>query len=290
MNKKAAIGVLSVSALLITGCAVPVPFQVASWALDGISYVMTEKSMTDHGLSAVAQKDCAVWRGVTAGELCREWQDGGGILMADKSATNSPETTASFEPRARLDILTRDPKLDDDHRSGDQMMNLVTDSSSVTEPVGVTGLTQPVRNFAAPTPNLLVRESIALSAAQKRSARQALSVSMTRVDSRSEPASGVYFVIGSFRKFRNARALASRHGVLVPAVLSANLNGAPVYRVVVGPAVSGREKYLHRRIAKMGLRDTWAISVQPGDWSIAHRVVEHASRVVEDPELAQSPH
>ena len=290
MNKKAAIGVLSVSALLITGCAVPVPFQVASWALDGISYVMTEKSMTDHGLSAVAQKDCAVWRGVTAGELCREWQDGGGILMVDKSVTNPPEATAGFEPRARMDILTRAPKLDDSQHSGDQMMNLVTDSSSVTEPVGVADLTQPVRNFAAPTPNLLVRESIALSAAQKRSARQALSVSMTRVDSRSEPASGVYFVIGSFRKFGNARALASRHGVLVPAVLSANLNGAPVYRVVVGPAVSGREKYLHRRISEMGLRDTWAIRVQPGDWSIARRVVEHVARVTQDSELAQSRH
>jgi len=43
------------------------PLQVASWALDGISYIMTEKSVTDHGISVVAQKDCAVWRGVTAG-------------------------------------------------------------------------------------------------------------------------------------------------------------------------------------------------------------------------------
>ena len=49
---------------------------------------MTEKSMTDHGPSGVAQKDCAVWRGVTAGELCREWQDGSGILMVD----NQPQT------------------------------------------------------------------------------------------------------------------------------------------------------------------------------------------------------
>ena len=84
--------------------------------------------------------------------------------------------------------------------------------------------------------------------------------------------------------------LASQHGTLVPAVLTAKLDGAPVYRVVVGPAVSGREKYLHRRITKKGLRDTWAIRVQPGDWSIARRVIEHASRVVEDSQLAQSRH
>ena len=284
MNKKATISLLSVSVLLITGCAVPVPFQVASWALDGISYVMTEKSMTDHGLSAVAQKDCAVWRGVTAGELCREWQDGGGILIVDKSTTDLPEATAGFEPRARLDILTRDPKLDDSQRSGDQRMNLITNSGSGTELVSVTNLAQPVRNFAAPTPSLPLRKSIALSAKQKRSAQKALSVSMAR----SEPASGLYFVIGSFRKFRSARALASRHGVLVPAVLTAKLDGGSVYRVVVGPAVSGREKYLHRRISKMGLRDIWAIRVQPGDWSIARRGVEHVARVTQDSELAQS--
>ena len=98
----------------------------------------------------------------------------------------------------------------------------------------------------------------------------------------------VYFVIGSFRHFGNARTLASRHGTLVPAVLSAKLDDTPVYRVVVGPAVPGREKYLHSRIAKMGLRDTWAIQVQPDDWSIASRSVEHAARVTPTPQLAQS--
>ena len=58
--------------------------------------------------------------------------------------------------------------------------------------------------------------------------------------------------------------------------------------MVVGPAVSGREKYLHRRISEMGLRDTWAIRVQPGDWSIARRDIEHVARVTQDSELAQS--
>ena len=74
----------------------------------------------------------------------------------------------------------------------------------------------------------------------------------------------------------------ARAVLAVPAVLAAKLDGTPVYRVVVGPTVPGREKYLHRRIAKMGLRDTWAIQVQPDDWSIASRVIEHAARVTPD--------
>ncbi|MEQ8807204.1 MAG: hypothetical protein RIE16_15615 [Rhodospirillales bacterium] len=42
---------------LLGGCALPVPIQVASWAIDIISVVATEKSITDHGLSALTCKD-----------------------------------------------------------------------------------------------------------------------------------------------------------------------------------------------------------------------------------------
>ena len=30
-------------AMLISGCAMPLPYQIASWALDGISYIATDK-------------------------------------------------------------------------------------------------------------------------------------------------------------------------------------------------------------------------------------------------------
>ena len=59
---------------LLGGCALPVPLQVAGWVLDGVSLVTTEKSLSDHGLSAVAGKDCALWRGVTENEICRDYQ------------------------------------------------------------------------------------------------------------------------------------------------------------------------------------------------------------------------
>lgn len=58
--------------LLVAGCAIPVPLQIASWAPDGISYVATKKSMSDHGISLVMSQDCALWRGFTEGEICRE--------------------------------------------------------------------------------------------------------------------------------------------------------------------------------------------------------------------------
>ncbi|MEO5336468.1 MAG: hypothetical protein H7841_06195, partial [Magnetospirillum sp. WYHS-4] len=54
------------------GCGAPVAFQVASLAADGISYLATGKSIFDHGLSAAAEKDCAMLRAVTEGEVCRD--------------------------------------------------------------------------------------------------------------------------------------------------------------------------------------------------------------------------
>jgi len=57
----------------VGGCAaLPVPVQIASWALDGLSVITTQKSITDHGLSIVSNQDCAIWRGFTEGEICRD--------------------------------------------------------------------------------------------------------------------------------------------------------------------------------------------------------------------------
>ena len=59
-------------ALLLGGCAVPVPLQIASWAVDGLLFITTEKTMSDHGISLALQRDCAMLRVVTEGDLCRD--------------------------------------------------------------------------------------------------------------------------------------------------------------------------------------------------------------------------
>ncbi|MCK5546928.1 MAG: hypothetical protein KAI27_06105, partial [Rhodospirillaceae bacterium] len=45
----------------LSGClALPPALQLASLAIDGISYMQTGKSISDHALSAVTNKDCAM--------------------------------------------------------------------------------------------------------------------------------------------------------------------------------------------------------------------------------------
>ena len=84
---------------------------------------MTEKSVTDHGISVVAQKDCAVWRGLTAGELCREWQDP--VVhwwrIIGNGSTAPAIITAGFAA-GPLDLQPLDANLDDGQSRSDGMM------------------------------------------------------------------------------------------------------------------------------------------------------------------------
>ena len=58
------------------------PVQVASWILDGVSLVATQKSVNDHLLSVVAQQDCALFRGFTEGHVCKTWDGEPSALFA----------------------------------------------------------------------------------------------------------------------------------------------------------------------------------------------------------------
>ncbi len=92
---------LGVCALMLAGCALPMPVRIAFWAVDGVSYLATQKSLTDHGLSAVAARDCALLRGITERALCRPGD--GGAVVADVAVTpaemaEAVEVTETREP------------------------------------------------------------------------------------------------------------------------------------------------------------------------------------------------
>ena len=84
-----------------------------------------------------------------------------------------------------------------------------------------------------------------------------------------EPAAGYYFVLGSFREHANARKLRNKYRGLTPSVLSAKLDRATVFRVVVGPFEQEQAQGIRKQIYRAGIYDSWAIQVIPGEWSMA---------------------
>lgn len=55
---------------LLGGCSVSPAVDAVSWTVDGFSYFLTGKSMTDHAMSAAAGKDCSMSRMVKGENAC----------------------------------------------------------------------------------------------------------------------------------------------------------------------------------------------------------------------------
>jgi hypothetical protein len=317
MKKTLALGI---GAVVLSGCALPVPFQVASWALDGISYLATEKSMTDHGLSMVIEQDCALLRGLTEGSVCKDWDDSG-VLVADAN-TSEPDlpviattsTRIGFANGIQSDIPPLNTEIDQGAMPNVEALanfdtaagpseDMAMPEASVTRPLA------PVRATAVVNKPMPVTELVSVKLTTKPVAKLPLSLPVTAIaelpispipqvavptalrfaaTTHNEPVAGIYYVIGSFRNYGNAQTFVGRHEGLVPEVLAAKLDGAPVYRVVVGPVGAGKERSVYRRVARAGLRDSWAIRVVPGDWQLAHKVIKRKQQFGIGRELAKA--
>ena len=103
-----------------TGCApiLPPAVMIASQAIDGISYITTGKSGTDHILSAALEEDCAIHRVVTGGAVCQA-ETAGDVAAAG---------------------LPGDPAIDEDpgfaEESEAEPETAVNDSSTAPRPAG----------------------------------------------------------------------------------------------------------------------------------------------------------
>lgn len=59
--------------LFLAGCGLPPALTVATTVVDGFSYAISGKGMTDHALSAVTTSDCALIRLLDSRELCTDY-------------------------------------------------------------------------------------------------------------------------------------------------------------------------------------------------------------------------
>jgi hypothetical protein len=63
---------LLIAPLFVGACALPPAVTIASLAADGVSYMATGKTVTDHGISAATANDCALMRPIFVGKpICR---------------------------------------------------------------------------------------------------------------------------------------------------------------------------------------------------------------------------
>jgi hypothetical protein len=233
------------STLLLGGCALPVHVQVLSWAIDGFSYLTTDKSVTDHGLSMVVEKDCALWRLITEGEICRDEDAITTIAAADITLVDEgtePEVDAISTSSASWDNPATAEEL-----SVIEVSVMELDASVIeTVPPRKPGLIEPV----------------------------ALTVTTVGTEPYMEMASaGDYLVIGSFAKQDNAKGFAKKNGIFDTKILPAVVAGNQVYRVVVGPVAGDNRSTITSSLEVAGHVETWPLRVPDAQTTIAWRTV-----------------
>jgi hypothetical protein len=94
---------------LLAGCALPPALTIASLAADGVSYVATGKSTTDHALSAIAEEDCALVRAVKEEAIC---------VPKGTAAAALADPNQEIVPQPRVRWVAEYPELST-HQSGD---------------------------------------------------------------------------------------------------------------------------------------------------------------------------
>lgn len=240
--------------LLLSGCALPVPIQIASWALDGFSLLTTEKSITDHGISIVAQQDCALWRGVTEGSVCRE--DDPMAIIADQGDVGSVDGLVG---------------------SG---ASLVASLRNVSKSAHNEPIPPAMQTSWVLTPEDIPDEAVvetALSEEGQVPEWQMISQESTSVVPVADEMDsynampGDYFVIGSFGVWDNAKRFASKHPELDAQILAANVADYRVFRIVVGPYNVTTKTPLRQNIKAAGVDDTWALRVPADEITLAWR-------------------
>src|SRR5579863_3938157 len=77
--------------LALGACALPPAIVIGSYAADGVSYLATGKTVTDHGLSAATGHDCAVLRSIISSKpLCITATDRGKNIPVVEGKPSSP--------------------------------------------------------------------------------------------------------------------------------------------------------------------------------------------------------
>ncbi len=62
--------------LFVGGCFLPVNMTIVSLVVNGFSVAATGKGTADHALSAISNKDCALFRVATSEAVCRASEKG----------------------------------------------------------------------------------------------------------------------------------------------------------------------------------------------------------------------
>lgn len=278
--------------LLLGACGLPPALQIASWVTNAFSYLTTSKSVSDHGISMVSGQDCALHRGLGGDDVCREADADSEAMVASLDSVNDAsrdpwEAVVEIAGVTEQKAANAAPSADVDVAAEPMEANSVSPAPMPTpaphkrdEPVAMLAsvdLAPATREPISAGPGSAAREllkvnfirdpdwernhQIASGATARPMSRDAGKVDLA--SETPEARRGVYYSLASFAVLANAEKLIRRNAGLSPSLMTVQVNGKNVYRVVVGPITGSQGKELRHEIASAGFRDAWALWASP---------------------------
>ncbi len=276
---------LGMPVFFLAGCVLPPAVAIGSYAADGLSFLITGKSVSDHAISEVVGEDCATWRMVKLENPCREYEEGEGSIFASR---DDDADTDGARDVAAVGEDGRDEDEGYDNRTVDKVpVTLVTDVPIDSD---VAPDSAPLSEYTA-APTQVANSNPAagdgagkISIEQISDARPQLPTSWADPDRREEaivsdqlggrnaivaatpkaipasgPGDGILLVMGSFSSKSNAQRLARAQADFDPVVIPARIGVVTYYRVVTrtSPAMGLRD--IRQRLSAAGIRNIWRI-------------------------------
>ncbi|MCZ6609792.1 MAG: SPOR domain-containing protein [Alphaproteobacteria bacterium] len=256
--------------LFVAACGLPPAVTVASFAIDAISLAVSEKTIADHALSQIAQKDCAIWRRLMGDQLCID--EDSAVAAADLGAIITASGPTGDES---MDVAVPGAESGLRGPAESQLADFTTASAPAEETAPPSGLDQPATAVAAAetpgAPGTVDHVRPAATADRPASRREWVSAAIA--------GPGLYYVIGSFSRWTNAERLTARHSAIAPSIITTMLNGRRLFRVVIGPFRRDEQKGVRARLRRAGIYNLWGIRMDPAEWFVAKSAGTARNRV-----------
>ena len=221
------------------GCIMPPVVSYASLAMDGISYVATGKSVSDHALSAATDQDCAVWRVVSEQEIEAVCQD---TVKTDAEVTADDDGNDGWFFAGLFSGEDKEPADDPDPLVSPAAAEPATSSDKDTD--SLTNSTDFDVIYFAPAK---------------------APVADTPVPATTPNSKAIYLVLGSFKSVAGAEILASRVPGITTAIAPALIGEDRYFRVVSGPYELDETGAAEQRLAAAGINNVWAARLCTND-------------------------
>ena len=263
--------------LPLAGCTLPPALAIASYAADGVLLLASGKTSTDHFISMVEKRNCAVWRVVKNESICQDhadgrdpyddWRDPGEVQIVHVDDSAMPvdlAQQAEMRERAQAEaLIARQQKAERILIAQAGAGEPVTSARDVVGPSNrpaASVSSAPLAPVAGEMPQASNVPPAPLPAAEAPSTAPVAAMPVAPPPA-AEPAkaeiavaaptrgrNGIYVVLGSYTQEANARRVLDRHQALKPTLRTTTVKGQRFTRVVAGPYAPSEANAIKRQL------------------------------------------